>query len=88
MRTHRPYISLSPVTNELLKRKRALEDMGGTAEQWQALAEDFLADEGRANYSYCMNEFRKAGGEIGSPVAFDYVPEPETPDWMERKDLE
>ena len=80
------YTSPSDVTNQLLKRKRILEKFGGKADEWLMLAEDFLADDGRLNHAYCMNQYKRLGGEIDAPVQFDYVPE--EPDWMERKDLQ
>jgi hypothetical protein len=86
--TRRRFESQSEVTNKLIKRKRILENFGGTIAEWLTLAEDFLADESRANYAYCMTEFRRLGGEIEAPQAFAYKPaETETPDWMERQDL-
>jgi len=63
--------------------------MGGAASAWLALAEDFLADDCRGNYAYCMNEYKRLGGEIELPTAFTYIPEePEAPEWMDRKDMQ
>lgn len=85
----RKFFTQSDVTNKLIKRKRILEFFGGTADEWLQLAEDFLADDCRLNHTYCMSEYKRLGGEIEAPVAFTYeVPEPEVPDWMERKDLQ
>lgn len=86
----RKFVSESAETNKLLKRKRILEFVtNATAEEWLDLANDFLADNCRANHCYCMMEFKRLGGEI-MPIQFHYIPpEPESPapDWMERKDI-
>ena len=74
------FVSQSEATNKLLKRKRVLEFSTSTADEWRDLADDFLADGGRANHAYCMMEFRKRGGVV-DPVAFEYTPdEPEVPE--------
>jgi hypothetical protein len=75
-------VEYSPVTDQLIKRKHILENFGGTLDEWRDLADEFLADGGRANHAYCMAEFRKRGGVV-APIAFDYMPdEPEPPeDW-------
>jgi len=80
------HVSKSEHTNSLLKRKRILEFSTSTAEEWFDLANDFLADDCRANHAYCMMEFRKRGGEI-APVAFVYEPaEPEVPEYVDYTD--
>jgi hypothetical protein len=78
--------SASEETQKLIKRKRALEFGGSTAEEWLDLAEAFLADDGRANYAYCMWQYKKCGGVIPDPVPFD-VPEPETSDSVDYTDI-
>lgn len=72
------YVSTSEQTNNLLKRKRILEFSGASPEEWLSLADGFLADGGRANYTYCIWRYRRQGGD-NTPVEFDYVPEPEIP---------
>ena len=69
------HVSESEETNKLLRRKRMLEFSTSTAEEWLELAELFLADDGRANYAYCLWQYRKHGGGDLIPVKFDYVPE-------------
>jgi hypothetical protein len=68
------FASENEVTQGLIRRKRTLSRFGGTAEEWLTLAEEFLADDGRANYAFCMYEFKRHGGHIPDPIAF--IPEP------------
>lgn len=69
----RKFVSQSEKTNRLLKRKRILEFTTSTADEWRDLADDFLADGGRANHAYCMYQFKRHGGVI-EPIAFEYIP--------------
>lgn len=81
------YISPSEHTNSLLKRKRILEFTTSTADEWFDLANDFLADDCRANHAYCMTEFKRRGGVV-EPIAFTYVEpaEPEVPEYADYTD--
>jgi len=80
------FFTQSATTNELIKRKRILLNFGGKMEEWLQLADDFLADGGRANHAFCMAEFRRMGGDT-TPVQFDYVPdEPEVPETIDYTD--
>ncbi len=82
----RPYVSPSEETNRLLKRKRILVHFGGTLDEWRNLADEFLADGGRANHAFCMCEYRHLGGVV-EPIAFVYEPaEPEVPEYVDYTD--
>lgn len=54
----------SPITDKLIKRKHILEFLGGTADEWKELADDFLADGGRCNHAYCMSQHRRLMAEV------------------------
>lgn len=69
----------SETTDRLIKRKKALLLTGALAEEWRALADDFLADDGRANHAFCMWMFAKLGGD-NTPVPFDAEIIPVSPD--------
>lgn len=72
-------IEYSGHTDTLIKRKRILEFIGATPEEWLQLANDFNDDGGKCNHAYCMAEYRKiVGAEI---------PEPEFFDWQERANI-
>lgn len=75
----RPFFSSSEATNRLLKIKRIYLNFGATLDEWRDLADEFLADGGRANHAFCMCEFKRLGGVV-EPVVFEYIPpEPEVP---------
>lgn len=52
-------IEYSAVTDTLIKRKRIFLFTGATSEEWMKLANDFLEDGGRANFAFCMTEYKK-----------------------------
>jgi hypothetical protein len=80
------YESPSETTNRLIKRKRILLQLGGSLNEWRDLADEFLADGGRANHAFCMCEYRRMGGAV-EPAAFEYVPvEPEVPEYEDYTD--
>jgi len=60
-------IEYSPVTDQLIKRKRIMLFTGATAQEWLELANDFLSNNGRANFTFCMTEYKKQGGQIETP---------------------
>jgi len=80
-------IDYSPVTDQLIKRKRILLFTGASPEEWLQLAGDFQTDGGRANFAYCMTEYRKLTGvEIQEPE-FQQPPD-EIYDWQSRADMD
>ena len=57
-------IEYSAVTDKLIKRKRILLNTTSTAQEWIDLANDFKADGGRANHTYCLTQAAKLSAPL------------------------